>query len=124
MKTLFKSIALTLLICLGSTYSFAQSETKAVATTDTTMLVNGVCDMCKRTIEKAAKLKGVEKAEWNVETKVLTISYQTQAVTLSEIAAAINKSGYDTEYGAALEEDYQKLNPCCHYRDPAVIDAH
>lgn len=112
---------------LASTNTFAQSDTNkpVIATlTDTTFLVNGVCNMCKFTIESAAQINGVEQAEWNVETKVLSLSYFPNNTTVTEISKAVNKSGYDTEYQMATEEDYKSLHKCCYYRDPEVINDH
>lgn len=97
--------------------AFAQSA-------DTTMLVNGVCDMCKKTIENACDLDGIEQAEWTVESKILTLRYDPSVIRFDEISEAINKAGYDTELNAAAQEHYEALDPCCHYRDPEVIKAH
>lgn len=91
---------------------------------DTTLLVNGVCGMCKSTIESACELDGVESASWDVETKVLTLSFDPAAVSLEVINAAVNESGYDTEFSTAPEEAYQALHGCCHYREPEVQEAH
>ncbi len=112
----------------ANTNIIAQSDTskKPLVTTltDTTFLVNGVCEMCKFTIESAAKIKGVERAEWNVETKVLSLSYFPNSTSVAEVSKAVNKSGYDTEYQMATQEDYEKLHKCCYYRDPEVINDH
>lgn len=125
MKSIFNIAVLVATILWTSTTAIAQSENQTtVETTDTTFIVNGVCEMCKHKIETAAKLEGVEKTEWDVESKVLRLSFNAERVSLAEISTAINKSGYDTEFSAAAEEDYQKLHKCCHYRDPAVINAH
>ena len=49
---------------------------QAQSTTDTTIVVNGVCGMCKNTIEKAAKIEGVSFAEWNVESLELKLKFE------------------------------------------------
>ncbi len=127
MKTIFNILTLTCFIFPGKPV-FAQdtipSDTLMPVQTDTVILVNGVCHMCKHTIEQAAFIEGVSKAEWNVETKELVLRYDLAKVNLDQINLAINKSGYDTEFTAAKEEDYQKLNKCCHYRDPEVVNDH
>lgn len=94
------------------------------AQTDTTILVNGVCGMCKQTIESACDMDGVEEASWSAETKVLTLSYDPEVVSLEAISTSINESGYDTEIAAASEEAYLSVHPCCRYRDPEVQKAH
>ncbi|HAD98449.1 MAG TPA: hypothetical protein DCG19_13655 [Cryomorphaceae bacterium] len=98
--------------------ALAQSET------DTTMMVNGVCEMCKMTIEKAADIKGVSKAEWDVESKILTLVYDREVTSLEAISTSINESGYDTEFNTASDEAYKSLHKCCYYRDPEVVKTH
>lgn len=118
MKSLYIKSFFTLSL-LFSLNAFAQEPT------DTVLLVNGVCEMCQNTIQNAAlKTKGVKHAVWNVQTKVLSLSYEANKVSLEEISNNIAKSGYDTEYIAATEEDYKALHKCCHYRDPEVVNAH
>lgn len=103
---------------LLATNSFAQS-------TDTTMIVNGVCGMCKNTIEKAVgELEGIDKVNWDVDSKVLKVSFDQGITTLNDINTAINKAGYDTEFSTGDDKAYQNLNPCCHYRDPEVVKDH
>lgn len=108
---------ITAVFGLFSTLSFAQ-------TTDTTLIVNGVCEMCQSKIEGACDLDGVESASWSPETKVLELKFDSSVVSLEEISSAINEAGYDTELTAATEEDYEKLHGCCKYRDPEVHNAH
>ena len=117
MKSIYKAIIL-ISVSLIAYHSQAQSKQ------DTTMMVNGVCNMCKQVIEESSMLEGVYSAEWSPETKVLQLSYDPEKITLAAIGASINKSGYDTEYNTADEEAYQSLHRCCHYRDPEVVKDH
>lgn len=113
-KILFTALAITLL-----------SPAISAQKTDTTLIVNGVCSMCEFTIESAATgVEGVKTAEWNVETKVLKLTYHAEQADLTQINDAINASGYDTEYSTAPDEAYNKLHACCHYRDPEVVKDH
>lgn len=117
MKTFYKNSTILSLV-LFTTGAFAQSI-------DTTMLVNGVCGMCQEVIEDAAnELEGVSEASWDKNTKVLQVSYDTAQVSLLQISAAINESGYDTEFKTAPDEAYEGLHKCCYYRDPKVIAKH
>jgi len=78
--------------------------------------VSGNCEMCKSTIEKAAtSLAGVHKAEWNMDTKQIHLSFNKDKVSLSEIHKAIAAAGYDTEKMKADDNTYKKLPACCHY---------
>lgn len=113
----FKIITLIALFSFG----FGQIKSQDL---DTSMIVNGVCGMCERVIEKAAKLKGVSKAEWNSETKILQLSYDSTKVSLMKINKAVAASGYDTEFITAPDEAYHKLHGCCHYRDPEIVKDH
>lgn len=116
MKIIIKSL-IVLSLALASQNTFAQEQ-------DTTITVNGVCNMCKRIIEKSSYLDGVSSAEWDVKTKELKLTYNPEEVTLASINESIVKSGYDTEYSTASDEDYEKLHGCCHYRDPKVVKDH
>lgn len=126
MKSIYKFI-LVFIIGLSANSLSAQSQASdtTVATRDTTMLVNGVCGMCKKTIETALyKLDGLESASWNKDTKVLQLSYDERKLSLEQINEQINQAGYDTEYSTADNESYAELDPCCHYRDPKVVEDH
>ncbi|ASS50873.1 MAG: mercury transporter [Candidatus Fluviicola riflensis] len=77
--------------------------------------VAGNCDMCKKTIENAASKKGVAEAEWNKETKVLTLTYDEQKTTSNEVLKRIAYAGYDNEKFLAPDDAYAKLAECCRY---------
>ncbi len=117
MNSLYK-FSFALLIVFSATTAFGQSKT------DTTMIVNGVCNMCKSTIQKACEMEGVSSAEWDVESKVLTLNYDTDKLSLQQISDSINAAGYDTEYNTAPDEAYFGLHGCCHYRNPKVVEDH
>ena len=51
------------------------------------MEVDGVCDMCKERIEKAAiRTKGVKSAVWNVDTHELKLIYDERKTDLKTIS--------------------------------------
>ena len=77
--------------------------------------VYGNCEMCKTRIEKAAKIDGVKKADWNVETKMLTITYDGHKVKLDDIQKSIAAVGHDTQNYSAEAAVYKKLPGCCKY---------
>ena len=110
-------IALTLLI---GTVTFAQNKNAQAS-----MEVDGVCNMCKERIEKAAiKAKGVKVASWDVETHELKLIFDERKTTLSAIQQSIADAGHDTKEFKATDEAYQKLHSCCFYRDEVVKDDH
>lgn len=119
MKNLKFSFLSIFALVLFSIPSFAQEKV------DTTMMVNGVCEMCQFTIESSTKkVEGVKTVNWDVESKVLTVSYDPAHTNLAAISDAINASGYDTEYNTAPDEAYYGLHKCCYYRDPQVVEDH
>ena len=114
MKTL---IFLSTLLLLCNFPSFAQ--TKNIISD--TFRVYGNCGMCKRTIEKAANIYGVQSAVWNMDSDLITVSYDASVVDLETIKKAIASSGYDTDECRATNEAYNKLHGCCQYKRPAPI---
>ncbi|MBL4668453.1 MAG: heavy-metal-associated domain-containing protein [Flavobacteriales bacterium] len=81
--------------------------------------VYGNCGMCEKTIEGALKnVKGIDKADWNQETKMMEVVYHTHDISLAEIKKKIAKVGYDSEGFRATEETYNNLPGCCQYERP------
>ena len=108
-----------MMIVLG-TLAFAQKKNaKAI------IEVDGVCLMCKERIEKAClKTKGVKMADWNVETHELKIFYDERKTDLKTIQQNIAAVGHDTKDFRATDEVYEKIDPCCRYRDEKVVNDH
>jgi outer membrane receptor for ferrienterochelin and colicins len=90
----------------------------------TTFEVNGVCGMCEERIEKAAKVSGVSSAEWNVDSHVLTVTYDKSKVQLIAIHKAIAAVGHDTKLVKASEEVYNNIHGCCKYRNEEIRADH
>lgn len=109
MKSL-KFIATALIAVFMGVSSYAQT------TKTETFKVSGNCDMCKAKIEKAAKVEGVTKAEWNKTTKVMTVSYDASKIKVDDIHKKIAAVGYDTEKVKGDDAAYAKLHSCCKYR--------
>lgn len=108
MKTL--KIFSTILICCSiATASFAQK------TKTETFKVSGNCGMCETKIEKAAKSAGATYAEWNKDTKIITVKYNSTSSNLAKIQKGIADAGYDNVGAKATDESYHKLHACCQY---------
>ena len=84
-----------------------------------TVKVLGNCDMCRSRIEKAAKAAGASSATWDVDTKILLVSYNPAKATLDKIEKAVSTAGYDTEHTKASDAGYSKLPQCCQYERKA-----
>jgi len=81
--------------------------------------IYGNCGMCKTTIEKAGNKKKVAKVDWNKDTKMATITYDTKKTNQDEILKRIALSGYDSEKFLAPNDVYVKLAECCRYERKA-----
>lgn len=103
-----KSIILSLLFVSIASFGFAQTKTE-------TLKVSGECGSCKKKIESAAKKAGATYAVWDVDSKELTIKYNSTSTNNAKIQKAIADVGYDTPDFKATDEAYNKLDGCCQY---------
>lgn len=87
-----------------------------------TFTVYGNCEMCKSRIEKSLKeLDGVSAALWRINTKVLTVVYNSKIVGLEQIHLTISKLGYKTTKLFADQSGYNELPYCCRVPDAYKI---
>lgn len=116
MKPVKFIIAAVLAVVIG-TNTFAQmhDHNTIVSSKTETIKVSGNCDMCKTRIEKAAKIKGVSKAEWSDKTKLLTLVYDLTKVKSDDVQKKIAAVGHDTEKFKADDKAYNGLPGCCKY---------
>lgn len=111
----FRQSLLFLTILMVSSFSTnAQSNS---TDSSTTFKVFGECGECKERIENALKIRGVDSAEWNVETKMLAVVYDPSKINLKKIQSKILAVGHDLESAKAKDEIYNSLPSCCRYRD-------
>ena len=79
--------------------------------------VDGACGMCEDRIENAAmQLMGVDEAEWNVDSKILTIK-TSQGFYLDDLHTHLASVGHDTKVAKASQDVYDELHSCCKYRE-------
>lgn len=90
---------------------FAQTSAEK---TDT-IKVYGECGMCKSRIQKTLKIDGISSAFWDVDTKMLTVTYNPATISNDDIQQKIAAVGHDTEKYKADDKVYDKLPGCCHY---------
>lgn len=107
-----KSIILLAAVVLLST-TVCQSQINNAKTE--TVKVYGNCGMCETTIEKAANKKKISKADWNEETKMASITYDSKKTTLDAVLKNIALAGYDNQSFLAPDAAYDKLPSCCKY---------
>lgn len=80
-----------------------------------TFKVSGNCEMCKKRIETALKKPGIKSANWNMDTKIITVVYDIHSIGIDDIHKSIAAAGYDTEKEKASDKAYNKLPECCQY---------
>jgi periplasmic mercuric ion binding protein len=113
MKTL-KIFSLAVVCAALTLTATAQTKTE-------TFKVSGNCGMCKSKIEKAAKDGGATAAKWDVDSKIITVTYKSSTTNTAKIQQNIAAAGYDNAGLKATEESYKKLHACCQYdRDEAA----
>jgi len=78
--------------------------------------VFGNCGMCENRIENAAsEVDGVSLADWNKETKMIEVVFDSSKTDIHKVHMAIAKAGHDTKMHKANDEVYNKLPGCCQY---------
>ena len=105
-----KILNLTALVFFTFTLVSAQAEKKE------TFEVAGNCGMCETRIEKAAKsVDGVLAADWDKESKMIEVKFDSDKVEIHKVHMAVAKAGHDTKMHKASDEVYDKLPGCCKY---------
>jgi periplasmic mercuric ion binding protein len=112
----FSITAITVLFISAMIWAQPGDQQNPVTLKTEKLKVGGNCDMCKARIEKAAKVNGVTKADWNKETKILTLTYDSKVVTSDEVQKKIAAVGHDTPKYKADDKAYNSLPGCCKYR--------
>lgn len=114
MKSIQNICLLLLFVAFGQT---ASAQTSKQDTID----VAGVCGMCKKKIETAAKSAGASFASWNTESKKLVVAYNPAASNSVKIQQGVAAAGYDTREVKATEAAYTNLHECCKYDRTASV---
>jgi mercuric ion binding protein len=105
-----KAIYIVLVMAfIGSGSVFAQNNTEKFK-------VFGNCGMCEARIEKAAlEVDGVAVADWNKESQMIDVTFDSSKTDIHKVHMAIAKAGHDTQMHKAKDEVYNKLPGCCQY---------
>lgn len=116
MKTLFFIVAIIALVVSTTATAQMKDHSKMSVPKTEIIKVGGNCESCKARIEKAAKIEGVTKADWNEKTKKLTLVYNPSKVRSVDIQKKIADVGHDTPLIRAEAKVYNALPSCCKYR--------
>lgn len=88
---------------------FAGSGTETI-----TILTDAECGHCKERIEgNVLKLKGVKSASLDLDTKILTVTFNTDKVQASTIKQTVVDSGYSANDVPGNEKTRTSLPYCC-----------
>lgn len=109
MKYAFICIVVGLL--LFSATSNAQIKNKKTEQ----VLIYGTCDQCKKNIEKSGTIKSVSSVDWNINSKIATITYNVKKITILEVVKKIALAGFDSDLFLAPDDIYDHLPDCCKY---------
>ena len=116
-----------ILVAITILLSFTSCNAQIKNAKTETVKIYGNCDMCEKTIEKAGNLKKMAKVDWNVDTKMATLTYDSKKTNQDAILKRIALSGYDSDKFLAPDNAYSKLPGCCQYdriaKVPVKIDA-
>ncbi|MGG9963719.1 TonB-dependent receptor domain-containing protein [Ferruginibacter sp. SUN106] len=115
MKT--KLYFLILLLFFSAGISNAQNNKPITKDTSVSFKVFGACEQCKARIEGVVKGRGVKKANWDVDSKILSLTYNPSQISLDKIENRIVAVGHDLENKKAKDNVYKELPSCCHYRE-------
>lgn len=82
--------------------------------TKNSFIVRGNCEMCKERIEETALgIGGVQKAEWDVDSKKIILEFDSTKVDLKNIHTALANAGHSTALQEATDAANEALPPCC-----------
>ena len=112
-----KNILIAITVLLSITIANAQIKN---AKTET-VKIYGNCGMCETTIEKAGNIKKIAQVDWNKDTKMAVLTYDSQKTNQDEILKRIALAGYDSEKFLAPDLAYNSLAGCCQYDREAKV---
>lgn len=115
MKTLRNISIFTFVLALFSFANLnAQTATPTGKNAVVTIKTSGECEMCKKSIEsEVGKMTGVKKATLDIETKILTVEYNSKKTNPDKIRKAIAAIGYDADDVKANNRRQKELPSCC-----------
>jgi periplasmic mercuric ion binding protein len=118
MKTRY--IVLSILFVFAALFTVKAQKYPVTAVKKENIKVWGECGMCKKKIESASVQAGAITADWNEDSKVLSVSYDFNKTNPAKIQQAIAAAGYDTRDITATNDAYNKLPGCCKYERAAT----
>jgi copper chaperone CopZ len=118
MKNPLIKIMVAIIVLLSTTSNAQIKNTKTE-----TVKIYGNCGMCKTTIEKTGSIKKIATVDWNQETQMATLTYDSKKTNPDEILKRIALAGYDSDKFLAPDDVYNNLHGCCQYERVAKVPA-
>jgi len=116
MKTVKLIITSLFVVVLGLNIAAQTHDHMNMSATKTeTLKVWGNCDECKARIEKTVKAEGATSADWNIKTKILTVTFDPAKTNIDSFSKKLAAVGHDTEKYKADDKVYNSLDACCKY---------
>ncbi len=111
---MLKNIAMS----LTALFIFSSCDAQIPNAKTEAIIVYGNCGMCEKTIEKAAYKKGEAKADWDQDTKMAQITFDSTKTNANAVLKSIAAAGYDSDKFSAPDDAYANLPKCCQYERP------
>jgi hypothetical protein len=118
MKKSLSNLMIAILLLLSTTINAQIKNAKTE-----TVKVYGNCGMCKSNIEKAGNIKNIVKVDWNQDSAMATLTYDSKKTNQDEILKRIALIGYDSDKFLAPDDVYDNLHGCCQYDRVAKVPA-
>lgn len=105
-----KTIKTALLMLVFATVIVAAQ----VKITESKIKTSAECEKCKARIEKAVNsMEGVQSSDLEVESKVITVKYDSSKISLDKIKGKISETGYNADEVISDKRAYKRLPKCC-----------
>ena len=93
--------------------AWAQKETVEILTSASCV---GIC--CKDRIEQEMQFtRGVTAVDFNIESKILTVTFKTKKTDADKLRKVISLIGYNADDVKANKKAHDKLPSCCQHLD-------
>lgn len=108
---------LFLILCgfaLQMNVAMAQGKGKKVGNQTLDIKTSAQCEMCEERITTALNVqKGIKSVKINLESKVASVTYNSNQIAPEKIRETIALAGYDADDKKANAAAYKKLPGCC-----------
>lgn len=107
-----KKVFLVLLALVSMNSVFSQEKKQKYETV--AIQTSAECGDCKKRIEEGLNYtKGISFAELDLDSKKVTVKFNTTKINLNEVRKKINSIGYDADEMKADPDAQKRLPACC-----------